>query len=815
MKKRKSVIALITALCLCACCVPNAILTETNLISASADTTEVLTEGKCGENLVWRFDEIYGKLTISGTGEMTDFSGNVPWEALSENIKSVDIKNGVKSISATAFSCCFNLEYVNIPNTVITIGDVAFSACFSLSYVSIPKSVKKIGNLAFLDCGLISIRIENPNCEIMDTMNDEYNQTIPSKTTIIGYKNSTAKAYSEKYDNDFKSLGEAPEIITSGTCGKNLTWNFDETTGTLTISGTGAMDNWNDIDASTPEPSNVTSSDFIFVPWNDIREDITTIIIENGVTTIGNFAFQEFTSLKSVSIPDTVTAIGQNSFYSCSALESVILPDSLATIAEYAFYNCSALESIVILNSVTSIGNSAFVKCSALQSISIPDSVTTISNSAFLNCSALETIDVSENNPNYCSQDGILFDKEKTTLMLFPAENAITEYTIPDSVTTIGMDGFAHCPNLQSVTISDSVTKICTDAFWDCSIESIIIPKNVTEIGFGVFGFCSALQSITIENPDCEIYTNMHTISDTAIIYGYENSTAQAYAERFDREFISLDKADVATSGTWGENLTFDFDETTGILTIDGTGEMRDFNFYDYVVWKNFRENIKTVIINDGVTSIGNYAFLKCSNLESISIPESVIEIGISAFENCSALESITIPETVTTIGNDAFKDCSALQSIMIPENVTELGYGAFDECSNLESITILNPTCHFVERELPDCDCGPVSPVEDTIPSTTIIYGYENSTAQAYAEENGNEFISLDKAIEIKKGDVNGDNEIDIKDVVFINKAVLGKETLTEQQMIPADVDNDGYIKATDALLIMKYVVKLIDNFN
>ncbi|MDE6777514.1 MAG: leucine-rich repeat protein, partial [Oscillospiraceae bacterium] len=376
----------------------------------------------------------------------------------------------------------------------------------------------------------------------------------------------------------------------------NLTWNFDESTGTLTISGTGAMEN---------------RSSYLFRPyyWSDIKE----IIIEDGVTTIGDGAFYGCESLIAITIPDSVTTIGASAFYRCESLIAITIPDSVTTIGESAFYGCESLIAITIPDSVTTIGRRAFWGCNSLESVTIPESVTTIGEYAFYKLVC--PINVDENNPNYYSQEGILFSKEKSELIYFPYFDNVVEYTIPDGVTsigeyafgerytlesiiipdsvvTIGSRAFSHCTSLTSVTVSDSVTTIGSNAFWDCisltsitipdsvttigdfafgactSLTSITIPDSVTTIGYRAFSYCSALKSITIENPECEIYDD--TICKTTTIYGYDDSTAQAYAEKYDINFISL--------GTAPEKSNTDIEILTGDANQDG-----EFNLLDII----------------------------------------------------------------------------------------------------------------------------------------------------------------------------------------------------------------------------------------
>ena len=211
----------------------------------------------------------------------------------------------------------------------------------------------------------------------------------------------------------------------SGTCGENLTWTLSDD-GVLTISGTGAM---TDYSAS--------------VPWYSSRSSITSVIISDGVTSIGDKAFYNCSSLTSVTIPNSVTSIGDFAFDGCSGLTSVTIPNSVTSIGDYAFWYCSGLTSVTIGNSVTSIGNYAFWYCSSLTSVTIPNSVTSIGYVAFANCSSL------------------------------------TSVTIPNSVTSIGGEAFAYCSGLTSVTIPNSVTSIGDYAFRDCSsLTSIVWNAN-------------------------------------------------------------------------------------------------------------------------------------------------------------------------------------------------------------------------------------------------------------------------------------------------------------------------------------------------
>ena len=419
----------------------------------------------------------------------------------------------------------------------------------------------------------------------------------------------------------------------------------------------------------------------------EYNKRLTSVTIPNSVTSIGYGAFSYCSGLTSVTIGNSVTSIGDNAFYSCSGLTSVTIGNSVTSIGYYAFYSCSGLTSVTIPNSVTSIGGYAFNDCSGLTSVTIGNSVTSIGDRAFYECSSLENINVELGNNNYSSIDGILYNKDQTSLLCCPG--AKISVTIPNSVTSIGNYAFSYCSGLTSVTIPNSVTSIGDDAFSSCiGLTSVTIGNSVTSIGDWAFSYCSGLTSVTIPN-------SVTSIGDDAFSY---------------------------CSGL------------TSVTIPNSVTSIGDSAFSCCI-------GLTSVTIGNSVTSIGDRAFGHCSGLTSVTIPNSVTSIGNYAFGHCSGLTSVTIGNSVTSIGENAFRYCDEIKDIYMQCEVPIECKPGFSD--NILKTTVLHiPMGTLTEYEKVDPWCNfwnieelPEVKAEEIILSNDTLKLFVNETSKLEVE--------------------------------------------------------------------------------
>ncbi len=399
-------------------------------------------------------------------------------------------------------------------------------------------------------------------------------------------------------------------------------------------------------------------------------EEIKDLIIPDGVSSIENYAFDNFDALTSVTIPSSVTSIGA-AFHGCANLTSVNIASG--SIGGGAFYECTKLTSVELGDGVTYIGGGnnmysfgAFQNCSSLTTVKIGAGMKRIGYCAFSGCTSLTSVYISD-LAAWCSiefgygtpSDIVLHPRyyqnsliENAQHLYFNGEE-IKDLVIPDNVTRIGTSAFMGYAGLKSITIPSSVTSIGASAFWGCTgLNSISIPSSVTSIEEKAFGKCTGLNSVVILG-------SLTTIQNDAFQYCDGIACAEIHTEAI---------------GSWFSGLS----------------------------------SLKQIVIGNEVTSIGDNAFSDCIGLTSIALPNSITTIGNKAFSGCTGLTTMTIPSSVTSIGEGLFRDCndmkitlecqdinkwfnglSSITEVTLTDNVQRVAESAFDNCTNLETITL------------------------------------------------------------------------------------------------------------------------------
>ena len=412
---------------------------------------------------------------------------------------------------------------------------------------------------------------------------------------------------------------------------------------------------------------------------SDLKGDFS---FKEGTKIICDSAFSMCNFLTSIIVPNSVTSIGEGAFSGCILLFKIIIPNSVTSIGDLAFMDSNALSHIVISNSVTSIGDGTFYGCSSLTNIVIPDSVTSIGDIAFSGCRSLSNI------------------------------------VIPDSVTSIGDYVFEGCTSLSNIVIPNNVTSIGSNAFKNCSsLSNIVIPDSVTSIGNGVFSGCLSLKYISIPvnviclngNPFSEWNGKLDCLSpnfvhECDILFNKDKSEIISFRNQKIESYIIFSNVkrigDSAFSGCRS---------LSNIIIPDSVTSIGDGAFYGC-------SSLTNIVLPDSVTSIGSNAFRDCSSLSNIVIPDSVTSIGDYAFEGCASLSDIVVPDSVTSIGSDSFRGCRSLSNIVIPDNVTSIGSNAFRDCSSLSNIVISDSVTNIGDWAFVNCNKLPYNLKQELI---------------------------------------------------------------------------------------------------
>jgi len=512
----------------------------------------------------------------------------------------------------------------------------------------------------------------------------------------------------------------------TGSVDTNVYWNLED--GVLNIYGDGPIQNRTQ---GYPNPS----------PFRNNTE-IKKVVIGSGITQIGDWFFDGCTNIETLDLSNanSLYRIGNYAFNGCTGLSEIIYPSdlgvSITQLGAGAFSGCSNLNGFCLADIDSSdiqyVAAHAFENCTSLKSVTIPKSAAGVAENAFDGCDSLEKIfyggsledwenlykgannDALANAtvfPYSCwgeqigdnayfvadafGQTGRIIGSGDTWNYLGGASptalKPVQEVIVDEGITCIGECLFYDCDVLNTVTLPSTLQTINYSAFEKCDgIESIVIPDNTYLISDFAFYECTKLKRVFLGSElEAINYGAFSSCESLEKVYYYDSKDVFDSKVFVDSNNYSFDDATfIPLSGACGPCHAYMFEPETGTLSIFGSGEMDNFTSTS-MPWYDYKNDIKNVVIHDGVTAIGENAFWLCSNIETVDFGNTLQKIGKYAFSGCNSLTGIVLPETLTTIGVQAFADCELVKTIIIPGKVTAIPNSTFNGCTSLESIFI------------------------------------------------------------------------------------------------------------------------------
>lgn len=685
-----------------------AAMTEDDYVYSVVDGKAIIT-GYNGVNNDITLPSVLGGYPVTGIGDYA-FSSN-------SKITAVVIPEGVTYIGEWAFFSCDNLTMVVIPSSITSIEEYGFASCYKLSSVHITDMAAWC-NIDFLYSNSNPLEYGGNLYLNGEKVTD---LVIPDGVVTIS-------------ERTFYGCAELTTITIPASVTAIENYAFINQNNLISFDVADDNTVYCDVDGVLFDKAKRT---LIQYPAKKTQESYT---IPDSVAVINNHAFYNCTALTTIAIPDGVTTIGGYAFRYCNNLTTAILPDSVTKIGTGVFYDTSYFmrslnwdngvlyngKHLIDVKSSTSgsyriregtltIADDAFDGCSSINSVTLPASILSVEGAGLGGCSALAAIYVEEGNAFYCDVGGVLYNKEKTTLIMCPVgklantvlipdtvttiesgafswNDNLTEMTIPDSVTTIGEWAFYYCRNLATVTFGNGVSHIGLRAFAGCDITSVIIPNSVTVIDELAFAWCYELRTVVIGKNVTIIgekaFSGDEKLKSVTIPAAVTTIGPGAFGGCV--KMTAIEVADDNTAYCDVDGVLFDKEKTI-LMRYPAAKAQTTYAVPESVVTieDNAFGNCKALTdirIPDGVTSIGDWAFYYCSGLTSLTIPGSVSAIGEEAFKYCG-LTSVSIGDGFTTIGDAAFFYCDELFSIRLPDSLRSVGAGAFANCNSLRRV--------------------------------------------------------------------------------------------------------------------------------
>ena len=561
-------------------------------------------------DLSWTFDSASGVLSFEGTGVMGTYnkSNEVPWNSYAKSIKAVELPDGITTICSYAFYGCTALDHVVIPDSVTTIGKQAFNGCTGLLTVAIGNGVDTIGSLAFGNCGaLLGLSIGR----LVDTI--EIN-AFPVSTSLkyVVFNGSEAAWNDVTVNSGNSSIKDKVECLSAPATGssKDVTWTFDHMTFTLTISGEGEMD---DYSFSNP------------VPWDTYKDVVRTLVVEEGVTTIGELALRYCKNLKTAQLPATLTTVDAKAFERCDKLTDV-----------YYGSTEDAWESVAIGSDNEDLIGAAFHYAGACAHSTTEPVYAPAENETHtvtMKCTTCGEQQGTVSSEDCVDEDAdLLCDKCGGDLAAPCAhENTSKHYYSEDDGATHRY--FLMCGDCAAKV--DEGKENCTDDNADGACDHCAQTLSGSGSGEGGEGDDDACQH---ENTETACVCNGNETHTTTV-----TCTNEACGEIVSTETADCTDTDMnnVCESCGGDVQAIYYTLTNGVLTIFGKGPMEDYASFTSMPWSPSRNNVTEIIIEEGVTHIGARSFYRCVNVKKVTIASSVKSIGDSAFYRCDALNTV------------------------------------------------------------------------------------------------------------------------------------------------------------------------------
>lgn len=611
----------------------------TSAISADAETLTVPPTSFGTDNTLYWYITDDTKLTIGGTGAIPGYlyETRTPWYSYIDSITELTILDGVTEIGTGTFQQMTALETADLGSTVESIGHSSFKNCTNLKSVTLPQALSDLNRWAFRECSsLTEMTITNngyfkvTNGVLTDAdcttiywaggiTGDEY--YVPSTVTTIYATAFTVPIETKIYvHNDVETIDSSAFTAEHNICGV-----ADSAIDTFVTES---------LESALAESYDGMCGPTVFYKQSLVRLVTTTgkytttrTLTIKGVGATTNYSSvsdvpwtDNMAYIDKISISEGITSIGAYFFNGASDVSGITIPSTVTSIGAYAFADCTSITSLTLPSKLRAIGAYAFMNM-PITEVNIPANVTSLNGRAFIGCDKLATITITGKASllglGYVAEDSVVYNKARTSLLIYPAgKSDVTVFRVPETVITIGIG--------------------CSG---NASLETVYIPDNVTTINDSAFSECATLT-----------------------IYGYEGTKAETFAATKGYTFISL-------GGTINETINWIYDEETTTLTVSGTGAIPDYTSASQTPWAAHLGSITKVVVEDGITGIGEYAFARMSKLESALLGNTITEIRRFAFYNCQNLTNVALPRDLYILSSYVFMGCEALTTVTLPDD--------------------------------------------------------------------------------------------------------------------------------------------------